>query len=163
MLLFGLFVGLAFSWRQESQAHKRLMLLATVNLLEAAIVRIPVGFIAGGGPLIGRWLSDVFIVLLVIWDISSRRRLRPVTLWGGLLIVASQPLRLVASATPPGSPSRNGSLVCSIERARPERMLEDFILHSFSPGVGADRPVAAHHDRALCRRALNAASGNAGI
>jgi uncharacterized membrane protein YozB (DUF420 family) len=101
LLLFGLFVGLAVAWRQESQAHKRLMLLATANLLEAAIVRIPLAFIADGAPLMGRWLSDVFIVLLVIWDLRSRGRLHPATLWGGLLMVLSQPLRLMVGATQP--------------------------------------------------------------
>ena len=99
MFLFGLFVGLAVVWRQNRQAHKRLMLLATVNLLEAAIVRIPLPFIAAGAPLMSRWLSDVFIVLLAIWDLISRRRLHPATLWGGLLIVASQPLRLMLGET----------------------------------------------------------------
>ena len=101
LLLFGLFVGLALAWRQDSQAHKRLMLLATVNLLDAAIVRIPVAFIADGAPLMSHWLSDAFIILLIIWDASTRRRLHPVTLWGGLLIVASQPLRFMVGATQP--------------------------------------------------------------
>lgn len=93
MILFGLFVGLAVALRRHSEAHKRLMLLATVNLLEAAIIRIPFDFIADGAPLMGRWLSDGFIVLLAAYDLVSRGRLHPATLWGGLAIVASQPLR----------------------------------------------------------------------
>ena len=36
---------------------------------------------------------------LVAWDFASRGRLHPVTLWGGLAIVVSQPLRLVLSGT----------------------------------------------------------------
>jgi uncharacterized membrane protein YozB (DUF420 family) len=99
MFLFGLFVGLAIVWRQNTQTHKRLMLLATINLLEAAIARIPLPCITNGPPLMARWLSDVFILLLVIWDLSTRRRLHPATFWGGLLIVASQPLRLMVGET----------------------------------------------------------------
>jgi hypothetical protein len=30
----------------------------------------------------------------VIWDLKTRGRLHPATLWGGLQVVASQPFRL---------------------------------------------------------------------
>jgi hypothetical protein len=101
MVLFGLFVGLAVAWRRDVQSHKRLMILATVNMLEAAIVRIPLSFIASGAPLMSFWLSDVFIAFLVAWDAWSLRRVHPVTLWAGSLTVVSQPLRLWISTTEP--------------------------------------------------------------
>jgi len=100
-LLFGVFVGLGYAWRRDPASHKRLMILATVNLLEAAIIRIPFDFIADGAPLMARWLSDVFIFALVAWDLASRGRLHPVTLWGGLVIIASQPLRILIMDTQP--------------------------------------------------------------
>ena len=100
MVLFGLFVGLAVLWRRDAQRHKRLMLLATVNLLAAAIARVlPASLGALGGGLLAVWLSDVFILALVIWDIRSRRRLHSVTLWGGLLVVISQPSRVWMAQT----------------------------------------------------------------
>jgi uncharacterized membrane protein YozB (DUF420 family) len=99
MVLFGLFVGLAALWRRDGPRHKRLMLLATINLLEAAIVRIPLPFIAAGGPLMHHWMADIFIVALVVWDITTLRRLHSVTLWGGLLTVVSQPLRFWIAGT----------------------------------------------------------------
>lgn len=101
VVLFGLFVGLAVAGRKDVQSHKRLMILATVNMLEAAIIRIPVSFIADGAPLMSFWLSDVFIAFLVAWDAWSLRRVHPVTLWAGSLIVVSQPLRLWISTTEP--------------------------------------------------------------
>ena len=99
IVLFGLFVGLAIAWRQDSGSHKRLMLLATINLLEAAFVRFPLEFIANGAPLTSFGLTDIFIAILVIWDLRTLRRLHPVTLWAGLLIIVSQPLRLMISDT----------------------------------------------------------------
>ena len=44
-------------------------------------------------------VADLFVIALAIWDFRARGRLHPVTLWGGLLIIASQPLRLVVSST----------------------------------------------------------------
>jgi uncharacterized membrane protein YozB (DUF420 family) len=101
MVLFALMVGLAIAWRRDSQTHKRLMMIATVNLLEAAIVRIPLKFIADGAPFTSFALSDVFIVLIGIWDLSTRGRIHPVTLWAGALTIISQPVRLLISGTEP--------------------------------------------------------------
>jgi len=97
MVLFGLFVGLAVAWRGDSASHKRLMLLATINLLEAAFVRIPIEFITNGAPFTSFGLSDLFIVAMVVWDLRSSSKLHAVTLWAGLLTILSQPLRLIIS------------------------------------------------------------------
>jgi len=97
MILFATFVSLAIAQRRNLQAHKRLMLLATVNLITAAIARWPGVFTLG--PLAFFGLTDLFVVALAIWDFRSRGRMHPVTLWGGLLIFVSQPLRLVVSGS----------------------------------------------------------------
>jgi hypothetical protein len=97
MILFATFVWLAIAQRRNPQTHKRWMLLATVNLVTAAIARWP-GVLALG-PLTFFGLTDLFVIALAIWDFRARGRLHPVTLWGGLLIIASQPLRLVVSST----------------------------------------------------------------
>ena len=44
-------------------------------------------------------VQDLFLVVLVIWDFATRRRIHAVTLWGGLLLIASQPMRLWLSGT----------------------------------------------------------------
>jgi hypothetical protein len=100
MTLFAAFVALAIVKRHDAQAHKRLMLLATVNLLAAAFARWPFAFVDGGPP-VYFGLSDLFILALAAWDFYSRRRLHPVTLWAGLAIIVSQPLSLVVSGTGP--------------------------------------------------------------
>jgi hypothetical protein len=77
------------------------MMIATVNLMEAAIVRIPLAFIAQGAPFVSFALSDVFIVFLAVWDRSVHGRIHTVTLWAGALIIVSQPIRLLISDTAP--------------------------------------------------------------
>lgn len=99
MLLFGTFVALAIAWRKDTQSHKRLMLLATFNLLGAAIARWPFEALSPPNPLVFFGIADAFLIALAVWDFSSRGRLHPVTLWGGLVFVVSQPLRLVLSGT----------------------------------------------------------------
>jgi hypothetical protein len=98
MALFPLFVGLAIAKRRDAQSHKRLMILATIGLVTAAVARWP--GVLDGGPLLFFGLTDLFIVALAVWDFRSLRKLHPVTLWGGLLIIVSQPLRLMISGTP---------------------------------------------------------------
>ncbi len=73
------------------------MLLATINLITAAIARWP-GF-APLGPLAYFAVTDVFVVALAIWDFRTRGRLHPATLAGGVLTIISQPLRLFVSGT----------------------------------------------------------------
>ena len=97
LLLFGSLVALAIAKRGESQMHKRLMLLATINLTTAAIARWPVVSTLGPPAVFGA--TDLFIVALAAWDVRTRGRLHPATLWGGLAILVSQPLRLLVSGT----------------------------------------------------------------
>ena len=43
--------------------------------------------------------AGFFIVALLAYDLSTRRKVHPATIWGGLLLVASQPLRLMIAGT----------------------------------------------------------------
>lgn len=97
VVLFGGLVALAIAKRGEPQMHKRLMLLATINLTTAAIARWPVVSALGPPAVFGT--TDLFIAALAAWDVRTRGRLHPATLWGGLAILVSQPLRLLVSGT----------------------------------------------------------------
>jgi hypothetical protein len=99
MLVFASLVGAGFYFRRRADVHKRLMLLATISILDAAIARLPFAFIKQVGPLAFFGLADLFIVACLLYDVIARRRLHPATVWGGLLIVFSQPLRLVIGNT----------------------------------------------------------------
>lgn len=99
MLVFGTLAGAAFYFRRRADAHKRLMLLATISMLPAAVGRLPVGFIQQMGPLAFFGLTDFLIAACALYDFIARRRLHPATLFGGLFIVISHPLRMMIGTT----------------------------------------------------------------
>ncbi|MEW6211895.1 MAG: hypothetical protein AB1631_26300 [Acidobacteriota bacterium] len=99
MLVFAVLIATALYFRRRSDVHKRLMLLAAVNLLAPAIARIPLQFIETGGPLVFFGLTDLCALVCIVFDTIRNRRLHPAYLWGGLLVVASQPLRLMLAGT----------------------------------------------------------------
>jgi hypothetical protein len=84
LMAFGVLVAAAIYFRGRSEFHKRLMLLATLNLLSAAIQRIPLDFIGSGGLLSVFGLLDLFIVVCVLYDTLRHRRLHPAFAWGAL-------------------------------------------------------------------------------
>jgi hypothetical protein len=87
LLVFGVLVGAAIYFRGRSEIHKRLMLLGTLNLLTAAITRIPLAFIQSGGLLTVFGLPDLFIVACVAYDTLRHRRLHPAFAWGAILSI----------------------------------------------------------------------------
>jgi hypothetical protein len=99
MLLFGILIGTALYYRRRLDVHKRLMLIAAVNLMTPAIARIPLQFIEANGPLAFFGLTDLFLIAFVIVDTVRNRRLHPVFLWGTLFVIASQPLRIMLAGT----------------------------------------------------------------
>ena len=98
MAVFAILIGTGLSFRGNPDTHKRLMTLATISLMSAPIARLPFGLLRAGPPAFFG-LTDLFILAMLVYDLATRRRIHPATIWGGLLIVASQPLRLMISGT----------------------------------------------------------------
>jgi hypothetical protein len=99
MIVFAILVGTALYFRRRLEAHKRLMTLAMISLLAAPIARIHFPLLPPGPPTFFG-LADLFILALLVYDLVTRRKIHPATIWGGLLVVASQPLRLIIAGTP---------------------------------------------------------------
>ena len=97
MVLFAGFVTAALALRRDRETHKRLMLLAYVSILGAAVARLP-GMVPRT-PLVNLSLAFLFVVVAGIYDFLSRRRVHKVYLWGGALLAVSVPVRLVISRT----------------------------------------------------------------
>jgi uncharacterized membrane protein YjfL (UPF0719 family) len=95
LALFATFVALGAAWRSRPDYHKRLMLLATLSIMGPALARLPA--LAGQPPNVplGVALVTLFVVASIALDWRSHRRLHPVLLWGGLLLIASVPARIV--------------------------------------------------------------------
>lgn len=101
--VFGGFLAAALLWRWRPDFHKRLMLMGTMALLVPAGARFSRHFLTGlipAGPIGGMILSDVFLAALAVYDVRTRGRLHPATLWGGAILLVSQPLRVMLSETP---------------------------------------------------------------
>lgn len=98
MVVFAGLVATGLWHRRRADTHKRLMTLATISLLAAPIARLPFGAAMVGLPGVFA-MADLFIVACILYDLTALRRVHPATLWGGLAIVVSQPLRLAISGT----------------------------------------------------------------
>ena len=97
LVLFATFVTAALVKRRRKETHKRLMLLAYVSIITAAVARLPL--ILSQGPLVFFGLSFLFVVAAAIYDLASRGQVHRVYLWGGALIFIFTPLRLAISGT----------------------------------------------------------------
>lgn len=98
LLVFAVLVAGAVLLRRRSNFHKRLMLLASVSILQPAIVRLPLRFIQTN-PLVSLVLIDLCVLAPVVFDTIKNRKLQPAFGWGALLILASQPLSFLLGAT----------------------------------------------------------------
>lgn len=98
MFVFSILVGAGFYFRRRPDVHKRLMLLATISILAAAIARLPFAIMRAGPPAFFG-LTDVFVLACVLYDLVTLRRIHRATALAGLFIVASQPLRLMLGGT----------------------------------------------------------------
>jgi hypothetical protein len=99
MIVFGGFVTTALMLRGDKEAHKRLMLLAYISIIVAAVARLP-GVLPLGPPgFFG--LGYAFALMAVAYDLVTRRRVHKAYAWGVPLLVASVPVRLAVSGTAP--------------------------------------------------------------
>ena len=105
VVMFAGFVTAAIANRRRSDWHKRLMLLATTALLNAAIARFFFLAATGGGPgmrpgigpprpvefaLTAGLLGDLVVVLAILFDWRTRGRPHPAFVWGLGVLLAVQ-------------------------------------------------------------------------
>jgi hypothetical protein len=100
MVTFAPLVALGVYHRRRADTHKRLMLLATVSILAAAVARIP-GVQTLNNPLIYFGVVDLLILAGVVYDKRTRGAVHPVYKWGGTFVVASQVVRMALAMSPP--------------------------------------------------------------
>lgn len=100
MFIFPVFVAAGVWYRRDAQMHKRMMLLATIAILDAAIARAPIPGMLTYGPLLLYALQDLLIVVGILYDAVSRGRVHRAWWWGLALMVGSQVLTLALARTP---------------------------------------------------------------
>lgn len=103
--IFAVLAAAAFYYRRNPAIHKRLILLATVGLMGAAVGRmefLPSWQFHRAAVVRLFWgYTYIFIVALVAYDLWSTRRLNRATMWGSFFIIAVQQLFLIIWTTPP--------------------------------------------------------------
>lgn len=99
LIVFPVLFGAALWFRRRVDIHKRLVVLATLELVTAALARWP--GISAVGPVAFFGVTDAFVAALAVYDLATRGRIHAATLWGGLFLIASQPLRLAIGFTEP--------------------------------------------------------------
>ncbi len=99
MIVFATLFAAAYYNRRKPDTHKRLMLVATVSILPAAIARILFLFGVQNVLVPAFVLADVILLACVLYDVAISRRLHHAWLWSGLLVILSLPLRLAIAPT----------------------------------------------------------------
>lgn len=96
LAMFAGFVAAAVASRRTPAAHKRLMLLATISIITPAIARL---WFVHQRPPIALGLTNLFVLVAIAHDWWRDRRVHPVYIWGGLVILLSGPLRIAIGST----------------------------------------------------------------
>jgi len=112
MLFFGAAFSLAIARVREPEVHKRLMLLATISLLDAPIARWFLTFLAPPAPpgppqvppvfvtVPPAIVADLLLVAVMAYDWRTRSRPHRVYVIGGAILLVVQVTRPLISATP---------------------------------------------------------------
>ena len=98
VMFAGLFTA-AILYRTVPATHKRLMMLTAINFVPPALARIRVEEIQAAGPFFFFGLPTLFTILLITMDTWNNGKLNRPFLLGGLVLVASYPIRLALSGT----------------------------------------------------------------
>jgi hypothetical protein len=99
MLVFSVLVFFAYRARRRPAAHKRLILIATIGLIDAAVGRWPVAYLQAN-PRAQDLVPFAFLLALGLYDLVSLRRVQKATIWGSLFVVAVHLTRVPIAFTP---------------------------------------------------------------
>jgi len=98
MLNFAVLIGFAFRARFNPASHKRLILIATVALMIAALARWPIAFLYMRAP-VATFVSYAFLLMLVAYDLWSTRKVHRVTIWASVFLIFVQQIRIPIGKT----------------------------------------------------------------
>jgi FtsH-binding integral membrane protein len=96
MLVFATLIFFAYRNRSNPAAHKRLIMVATIALMIAAIARWPY---VHRNTMLAALSSYLFLLLLAAYDLCSLRKLHRATLWAGAFLIFVQQIRIPIGRT----------------------------------------------------------------
>jgi hypothetical protein len=90
LVMFAAFVSLAVVFRKRPEAHKRLMLLASMSIVGPALARFPRWSIFAGGLEAGKNYAIAGLLImfasLLTYDVVARKKPHPAS-WGGMVVI----------------------------------------------------------------------------
>ena len=98
MVIFGTLILFAFRARRDSPAHKRIIYIATVGILIAAIARFPLRWLFHNAPH-AALASYTLLLLLIAYDLWSTHKIHRATLWAGGFLIFVQQIRVPIGKT----------------------------------------------------------------
>jgi len=93
MLVFATLVFFAYRARFTPAAHKRLILIATISLMDAPTGRPPFAAVTAH-PFLGSTFVAIFLLLIVAYDLWSTRKVHRATICAGLFVLIAQQLQI---------------------------------------------------------------------
>jgi hypothetical protein len=97
MIVFPAFFGAAIYYRRKPEFHRRLMLVATTELLTAPVARFNLdNYIAAHWSVFVIWLSPIYLAM--IYDYLTKRIIHPVYVIG-IVVLASTMIRVFLTQT----------------------------------------------------------------
>ena len=93
LALFAVFIFFAYWLRRKAEAHKRLILIATITIADAAIGRFPIAVLQRHPPY-QDFVTGGFLLLIVLYDLFHLHRFSKTTLWGSALLMAVHKVRV---------------------------------------------------------------------
>lgn len=100
MVVFSVLVFFAWRARRRPVAHKRLILIATIGLMDAGVGRWPIAYLQAN-PKMQDLVIAAFLVAVVVYDLVSRRRVEQSTLWASLFVMVLHVARVPLAFTQP--------------------------------------------------------------
>jgi hypothetical protein len=101
LIAFAVLAAWSYGVRRKPEQHKRLILLATIPLLDAAIGRFPTTIGIAASPMAQLAIICMFPAALVVYDLISRRRVLRVTWIGSLMLLVIWLTRIPLAQTAP--------------------------------------------------------------
>jgi len=98
MVIFGALILFAFRARRDPPAHKRIIYVATVGILIAAIARFHVSWLFHKAPH-AAIASYAFLLLLTGYDLWSAHRVHRATVWASGFLIFVQQIRVPIGKT----------------------------------------------------------------
>lgn len=100
IFIFGVLAFFAYRMRRQPAVHKRLILIATIGLMDAAVGRWPVAFFEHY-PKAQDLVPLAFLLAIMIFDLVTQRKILKVTLWASLFLIVIHLVRVPIGFTQP--------------------------------------------------------------